>query len=148
MKRRWLLAAILAASVASALAARAAWTGQDSRVIRLEGRSTSFVTIDNAPKGPSIGDSFVFTDNLYSGGKKVGRDQGTCYNTIHQEKECSGSVILADGRIAIESAFNEAKAGRLVNAVLGGTGAYRDARGAATVIARSGGRTLLVIDLR
>ncbi len=111
------------------------------------GRSTSFTTIDNAPKGPSIGDAFVFTDDLYANGKKVGRDQGSCFSTLREKKECSGSIIPKDGRIAFESAFTEGDR-TIANAVAGGTGAYADARGTSTIKVGAKGTTVVTIVLR
>jgi len=78
-----------------------------------------------------------FRDTVKSEGRRVGRDHGTCIAVTRTLSECSVTVVLAEGTIALRLAQDFRKRENTA-ALVGGTGAYRRAQGQATV--RSGAR--------
>jgi len=96
---------------------------------------------DAAPPGPSIGDRFVLTSDLFDGGgRKVGRDGGECVlvrvdptapPADQQLAHCTITVELPEGQITFQGLPHGT---RNYFAVTGGTGAYRSARGQALVV--------------
>jgi hypothetical protein len=102
------------------------------------------ITVDGADldfnkQGPSLGDQFVFTDNLFWNGKRVGEDHGSCTFTRITgtatspsfTAECQVTLVLAAGQITVQGAPTFSEQGPQTNtlAITGGTGAYRTAQG-------------------
>ncbi|SRR6266487_550133 len=102
--------------------------------------------VDNAPRGPSVGDEIIFSNDVYQavrsnstsflGDNKVGFDGGLCTITHmkpDREVVCTLSVSLSDGTISAQLARIEppppAPSAPFDTAITGGTGAYRNARG-------------------
>jgi hypothetical protein len=147
MKRLQLLfvAALATAAVAAVAVATGSAGSSGERTIRLVERGGTFAFVDNAPTGNrttrviSAGDFSAGTVKLYDrSGKRAGSLHIVCIATIsgpevHQKFQCSGTVRLADGTLAI-SALNERRADRDLDhiSVVGGTGAYKGARGTVT----------------
>jgi allene oxide cyclase-like protein len=93
------------------------------------------VQIDLGKKGPSVGDERILADSLLDAkGKKVGHDAGVCTFTsvAPPEAACSITFFLSGGQIAMQ--FLNAPPPRKVAAIVGGTGAYRGARGEAVIV--------------
>jgi hypothetical protein len=93
------------------------------------------VQLDLGQKGPSVGDERIFSDSLLDGtGKKVGHDAGVCtFTTLTPpEAACYLTFFLAGGEIAAQ--FLNAPPPRKALAIVGGTGAYRGARGEAVIL--------------
>jgi hypothetical protein len=93
------------------------------------------VQLDLGKKGPSVGDERLLADTLLDAkGKKVGHDAGSCTFTslAPPEAACYVTFFLSDGQIAIQ--FLNAPPPRKVAAIVGGTGAYRGARGEAVIV--------------
>ena len=93
------------------------------------------VEVDLGKKGPSLGDERVVSDSLLdTKGKKVGHDGGVCTFTslTPPEAACHITFFLARGQIAIQ--FLNSPPPRKLAAIVGGTGAYRGARGEAVII--------------
>ena len=93
------------------------------------------VQIDLGKKGPSVGDERIFADSLLDAkGKKVGHDAGVCtFTTLAPpEAACYITFFLREGEIATQ--FLNAPPPRKVAAIVGGTGAYRGARGDAVIV--------------
>jgi hypothetical protein len=93
------------------------------------------VQVDLGKKGPSVGDEQVLADSLLDAkGRKVGHDAGVCTFTslAPPEAACSITFFLADGQIATQ--FLNAPPPHKVAAIVGGTGAYRGARGQAIIV--------------
>jgi len=107
------------------------------RTIDLVTQHAGGFRVDNPPRGASAGDLFGFRETLISNGTRVGRGHGTCVAVTRTLSECSVSAILADGTIAVRLAQDFSKR-ESTAAVVGGTGAYRGARGQAAI--RSGRR--------
>ena len=93
------------------------------------------VQVDLGKKGPSVGDTQILADSLLDAkGKKVGHDAGVCTITTltPPEAACQITFFLAHGEIATQ--FLNAPPPRKVAAIVGGTGAYRGARGEAVIV--------------
>ncbi len=113
--------------------------------------------LDFNEKGPSLGDQFVFTDNLFKNGKRVGEDHGSCTLvritgtgasaefTVH----CQVTLVLAAGQITLQGAVTFTGQGPQTNtvAITGGTGAYQTAHGQVRVREVSETRTELTVQL-
>jgi hypothetical protein len=82
MSRRWkaliFLTALLAATLSFASFASA--RTDNVTVLHLTAVEVEGQFVDIAPTGgpPSLGDSFVFSDNLFRDGRRVGFDGGAC----------------------------------------------------------------------
>ena len=135
MSRRWKLlvftTALLAATMGSVTLASA--RTDDVKVLHLTSKIIESHLIDVAPTGdqPTVGDTFVFSDDLYEDGDKAGIDAGVC--TIARVEhgpvafQCVVTAHLANGDLTIQGIGFERP--RNVFAITGGTGRYRDAGG-------------------
>jgi hypothetical protein len=95
------------------------------------------VQLDLGKQGPSVGDVQLLADSLLDAkGRKVGHDGGVCTFTslAPPEAACQITFILPGGQIATQ--FLNAPPPRKVAAIIGGTGAYRGARGEAVIVER------------
>lgn len=130
-----------------------------------DGRSKGFtvtvqevdsVELDLGETGFGLGDRFVFTEDLYMRGKRVGSDHGECVLTRLIEEGQSGTfhcnvTAIFDrwGQITVQGAFDfseneEGEPFRL--AVTGGTGKFRDA-GGEVIVDETGEDSLLTFKL-
>lgn len=113
--------------------------------------------IDLGEPGFSLGDQFVFADDLAEaeGGPTIGTDGGVC--TVVRIDEHSGAVTvqcvvtgeLHGGQITVQGlvTFAEDAPGTFVLAVTGGTGAYKNVRGQVTVEEISETEAILTFEL-
>lgn len=135
--RAVLIATAAAAVVGSAIAAPSGATG-GMTTLTVVGRATSFTHVDNPPRNVfGQGDYVVYTgvETQRRGNEPLGTGTGQC--TQHSKTGvkkvimfCTSTFSLAKGQIVLAGAVvDEAK--RTVVAVIGGTGAYRGARGQA-----------------
>lgn len=122
----------------------------------LFGRDSVTTNVDNSPDGPSVGDEVVITAALFakrSGGKSVGRldvhrvvtstDGGQTRVVDQISETLSRGQIVAAGSSTF-SGIPGQLAGDLANrSVVGGTGAYRLARGELQTKIVGGGVTRL-----
>lgn len=110
-----------------------------SRTIRVEARLHVGEELDLGGTGRSVGDQFIFSGDLVStegpGERFVGRFSGFCVITDLERNagQCSSTALLPKGQITIQGE----QAGipvpsPVVNAITGGTGAFRKARGQVT----------------
>ena len=120
------VAAIATVLVLSAVSASGhASTASGGSTVVVSAQSTSFNTA-----GSGLGAVTTFTDDLYSHGTKVGRDQVVCTATGPGSiLECLGTDLLPKGEVVSSGPFDPAHQTHLEVGILGGTGAYRDARG-------------------
>jgi hypothetical protein len=144
-----LLVAALAAAVGAFAVANVFAGSAGERTIRLVERGGTFSFVDNAPTGNertkliSAGDFSAGTVKLYDkSGKRAGSLHLVCVATVsgqevHEQFQCNGTVKLTDGTLAL-SALNERHADHDVDhiAVVGGTGAYKGARGSLVTTSR------------
>jgi hypothetical protein len=86
------------------------------------------------------GSAFGFTDRLKADDGTTGRSVVVCTITNLKRKEafCHVAIVFPNGQLVFEFAHRESHKSETV-AVVGGTGAYADARGSA--VARSVGET-------
>jgi allene oxide cyclase-like protein len=123
--------------VASALAAPSG-PAAPMTTITFVGKATSFTHVDNPPKNVfGQGDYVVYTG--IETGTPVGERRGTSTGQCVQSSKtgakptivfCTSTISFSDGQIVVAGAvIDEAK--RNVVPVIGGTGAYRGARGQA-----------------
>jgi hypothetical protein len=93
-------------------------------------RQGYFKFVDNGKKGPGIGDSYVFSSDLLSGGKRIGTLRATCVATTRHgdSSECIGTFFLPDGQINGQVG-QKGDTKTTVISIVGGTGHYAGARG-------------------
>jgi Allene oxide cyclase barrel like domain len=128
------LAAALSIMPTAAAASRSNVSSTASQTIKF---AVAFhdVQVDLGKNGPSVGDERIFADALLDAkGKKVGHDAGVCTFTtlIPPEAACHITFFLPGGEIATQ--FLNAPPPRKLAAIVGGTGAYRGARGEAIIV--------------
>ena len=153
MGRKFRLFAVLALALAIAVvslvpAATAAKRGKKVTVINLTTRTAQEAELDLGTPGFSVGDRFVFSDNVFRGGRQVGVLGGECTltrlepNPLPEGQEptsgtfnCVATIRLPRGQLTLQGlfTFSEQAGPRVQIAITGGTGAYRTARGHATL---------------
>jgi hypothetical protein len=99
--------------------------------------------VDTGKPGPSVGDVAIARDDvLREDGSPAGTFRQVCTlvdlvgGPFTSTFECTGSIALKDGTIAMEGPFVPA-APESVAAITGGTGAYKTARGEIVVRAEA-----------
>lgn len=170
MRSRLVVAAIVALLLGGtgvALAAarsthRPRHSHSSSEVIRTFALTVQTADIDVGDTGPSLGDEFVFSDDLsrHKGGKTIGIDGGVCTLVrIDQSagtftQQCVVSATLPGGQITVQglATFSEAdETPTFTLPVTGGSGRYKDAGGQVRVEELSeteANLTVLVLHLR
>lgn len=111
-----------------------------TQVIHLLSTNAVNTDLDLGKPGLSAGDQQVFVDQLYRDGKQVGRSAGAAQIVAATPRTITVQLltnfILPDGSITGQGAFTESLAvgpKPFKLAITGGTGAYRTARGEATL---------------
>jgi predicted secreted Zn-dependent protease len=128
------LAAVVSVLPATAAASRSNGSATPAQAIRF-GLVFHDVQVDLGKKGPSVGDERIVADSLLDAQRrKVGHDAGVCTFTslAPPEAACQITFFLPQGEIATQ--FLNAPPPRKVAAIVGGTGAYRGARGDAVIV--------------
>jgi hypothetical protein len=124
----------------------------DHEVIRVMSREVDSADLDLGRRGFSIGDRFVFSDNLFRRGNRVGTDHGDCVTTRIQGPgsafQCTATAVLRGGQITAQGAvmFREDSSSRFTLAITGGTGRFRDAGG--EVVVHETGNTTTVLTFK
>ena len=118
------------------------------QVIQLTTATAQEAFVDAAPSDFSVGDSYVFSEDVFKGSKRIG-DAGAECTTVRIDKDvavvkCSETYRLPDGQILAEGliSFDPAVGGgsaQFTWAITGGTGAYRTARGEVNVVETNAG---------
>jgi allene oxide cyclase-like protein len=106
-------------------------------------------------KPPKLGDTSVITEDVYRAGKKVGTSDLQCTLVrIDLPKQffaaqCFNTTVLPEGQITAQGyvTSNELEKVPFKQAVTGGTGAYKGARGELTVDEAGDGPAHLTYDL-
>jgi hypothetical protein len=137
MKRTLSITVALAALVAViAIVTASGSTSSAGRAttIHLDFKLTSVKAVDAAPKGQSPGDFGVVAGDLLSPGstEKIGHYQGVCFTmTPASNSECTFTYSLPSGQLTTTTAYGRGFNGENIvhDAVVGGTRAYRNARG-------------------
>lgn len=128
-------AALLAAAGGTAAGAASNQSSEndgEGRVIQLTTKQVHQGYLDHGAPGFSVDDEFVFSNDLYRDGEKVGKDAGSCTvarietggaATLH----CAGTNSLPGGQISVQGLAAPGEPFEL--SITGGTGRYRNARG-------------------
>jgi allene oxide cyclase len=114
--------------------------GSHGKTFTVVEHATTDATTDTGASGDSAGDILTFANEVFDSNdsNKVGTDQGSCIRIVPGESyECTWTTFLAGGQITVEGPFYDKKDSTL--AITGGTGRYRNARGAMDLQAREGG---------
>jgi hypothetical protein len=109
---------------------------KDVQVIELVARVVEESDLDLDRNGElSQGDQYVFTNDLFRGGEKVGTDGGVC-SAVRLDAglltdHCTATLSLPRGQITAQWLITLARGEErpIVAAITGGTGAYRTAHG-------------------
>ena len=143
MKRAIVLGIGVAAVIATAFVAVSVAAGPNItgplQVHVIEHANTDAV-IDTGGAGDTSGDLLTFHNPVFDSGDaaRVGSDQGQCVRIVPGASwECTWTTFLPGGHITVEGPFFDTR--NSVIAVTGGTGAYRNARGAMLLRSRAGG---------
>jgi hypothetical protein len=137
-----LLIAAFALVVASAVAVTA--QGKSANTLTYTTKQHAFAQIDTGKKGFSIGDSFIFSEQLLQNGQQVGFDHIICTHAADwpsSAESCTGTATLANGTLELAGL---SKRGPFTVAVLGGTGSYAGARGTAKITSQGEKGTLTI----
>jgi hypothetical protein len=149
------LAALLACSSPASAAALAGGDGPgDAEIIRLVARQTQGQFVDVDGPGPTQGDEFVLTGNLFRGATQVGTYSQICTLTRTApadefDLQCAGDLAFPMGQITVQGRFNVTSAGPgdTQLAITGGTGYFRTAHGFIRSVNVSDTESLLTIHL-
>ncbi len=140
----------VAAVVALALSTvvQAAADDDQHRTVRVRSVNVEEKFLDLNGRGPSLGDDFVFSSNLWRNGQRVGRAGVSCTVTSlrHQEFQCLGTVRLGNGQITIQGLLAD-EPELFAFPVTGGSGAYTGADGVLHVRQVSERTEILTFDL-
>lgn len=131
---------VLAAAAAIATVAQ----GKSSSTLSFTTKQHSFAQVDTGKKGFSVGDSFIFSEQLTAGGKRAGYDHIVCTHAADWPKSaesCTGTVVLKTGTLQLAGLSQQ---GPFTVAVLGGTGSYAGARGSARITSQGEKGTLAI----
>jgi hypothetical protein len=145
-----LLLAVASVTVAGASSPKSsAADAKAVEVIRLETRVLQQAELDLGETGPSQGDQQVFTDNVFSNGRKVGQASGVATITYFAENRTQVQLLitlsLPKGQISHHGVLTFAPAPQpTFVAITGGTGAYRTAHGQTRVEVNENGAVLTV----
>lgn len=139
------LAVMIALGVLMLAAAPAAAHKGKRDTLRVVAEQTAFEVIDLGTPGPSLGDEFVFSEELFIRGREAGMGGGVCVivetappytvSTYH----CVATFWLHRGQITFQGLLEiqgEGDMGPWTVAITGGTGKYRGASGEARIRAR------------
>ena len=138
MRFTYTIAIIAALSATAATTASAAAAKPAVRHIDVVERATTdTVSLRGGTAADNVGDMMTFTNEIYdaSNTKLVGSNQGVCFRlVIGKALECRWTLILAKGQIMVSGPVYDGKDSAL--AIVGGTGAYANARGEMLLHAR------------
>jgi hypothetical protein len=138
MRRSWkaltITATVLLVSFGAMTLASAA--NDHTTVLHLDHKRIQTTELDLGATGFSQGDQMIFTDDVFRDGKKVGTAGGACTAVRVTASailyHCQSSVRLPKGQLSGQL-LGWTSQQTLTYAITGGTGAYRDAGGYATL---------------
>jgi hypothetical protein len=128
-----LLGMLGAVSIASA-APKAPPEATTAKTLQFDVVFSPFFYLDLGDKGPSLGDELVFHDLLFSHGKRVGEDGGSCVlvEPARTLVNCTLTFSVPGGQITAQGLDTSAATKQF--ALTGGTGSYQRVRGQGTVV--------------
>jgi hypothetical protein len=130
---------LLAAATVAATA-----QGGSASTLTYTTKQHAFAQVDSGKKGFSIGDEFIFSEQLLQSGKQVGYDHIVCTHAADwptSAESCTGTVVLANGTLQLAGL---SRRGPFSVAIVGGTKAYAGARGTANVTSQGEKGTLTI----
>jgi hypothetical protein len=130
MKRISLAVAVAIAGVAAIATQGDAATGNS---VRVDAKLTATKRIDAAPHGASPGDRSLAAGDLFAAGtkNKVGRILLDCVDMPAHAGQCALTLALRRGHVSVLASYGNGFSGQTAahDPIVGGTGAYRTARG-------------------
>jgi hypothetical protein len=136
MKQLLSITVVLVATVLVAAAVTASGKSADSnqhKTIHVTAKLTGQKFVDEAPEGQSPGDVALASGRLVveGGSRAVGRVLFDCVNIPPQHGECSLTLSLPGGHLAVLASFGKGFTGKASgnDPIVGGTGRYRNAGG-------------------
>jgi hypothetical protein len=146
MRSRFGIAVLAAVALAAASVGLASANSSDGtgRTFTVFSKTVQFAAIDLGDTGTSLGDEFVFSDDLFTerGGDNVGTDGGVCTLVRRDESsmtdtvQCAVTFSFKGGQIATQALLtleNGHFTGSQTGPVTGGSGEFRGATGEVTV---------------
>jgi hypothetical protein len=143
-----LLCILLGGVAIAAAAPQAKPEDTNTNTLRLDVQFSDFHLVDVGEPGLSLGDYVVFHDLLFSHGRQVGDQGGTCpvvdvgQGLIH----CTGTIRLSGGQLTFQGLTTTTATKQF--AITGGTGRYQDVSGQGTLVEFGNGRGSLTLKLR
>jgi hypothetical protein len=122
--------------VALALTAAGASAHENGKSFEVTGKVIAPPTmIDLGAAGPSTGDQQIITMDVFKGAKKIGESHVVCVTVRAGTAQCDNVTSLPGGQIAATGLVTDAQeeTSPFIQAITGGTGAYRNAHGQLTV---------------
>jgi hypothetical protein len=146
---------LLALAVAgSSLVLTSASASDGAGTLHLRSVSVTFEFFDVREEGVSVGDHFVFSDDVVrEGGRIIGSVDGDCTTTRAPAEgecwqQCVGTITLdGRGQIAMQGAFRRGGTTPDISAVTGGTGRFDDAVGEIAITFPPDGSTIWHVKL-
>lgn len=153
MRRTTSVALLATAITGSSFALTSASATGGDTTLQLRSESVTFKYFDVGKEGESVGDHFVFSDDVVRSGKRIGSADGECTttrlpNATSRWQQCVATITLQGGQLTLQGAIRfhtKFEAARV--AVTGGTGAYDEAQGEAILRFPPDGSTTWHIDL-
>jgi hypothetical protein len=132
MKRISLALAVVVA-IAGVAAIATQGDAATGNAVRVDAKLTATKRIDAAPHGASPGDRSLAAGDLFAAGtkNKVGRILLDCVDMPAQAGQCALTLALRRGHVAVLASYGNGFSGQAAahDPIVGGTGAYRTARG-------------------
>jgi allene oxide cyclase len=140
-----LLAVLVAGIAAGAVIQAVAFGGTAAKIrkpvtVHVIEHARTDTVVDTGERGDSTGDLLTFHNPVFDSANaaQAGHDQGQCIRiAVGASWECTWTTFLPGGHITVEGPFFDTRDSVL--AVTGGTGIYRNARGAMVLRSRAGG---------
>jgi hypothetical protein len=147
-------AALLALSLAAAAQPSGAASSSSAKILQLAAVTIQSTTLDLGAPGLSQGDQSIVTRELFLDGQKVGTSHLVSTVTLaagpDSQSQAVATFALPAGQLTAQGLVTASQTANRVAAITGGTGAYRQVGGYATVT-RTGpataGITLFIRDL-
>jgi hypothetical protein len=122
--------------VTLAVVATSAYAHDGGKDLQLTGKVVAPpVQIDLGAPGPSAGDQQIISMDVFKGAKRVGASHVVCTVVRAGIAQCDNVTTLPGGQIAAVGVVTDAQeeTSAFVQAIAGGTGAYRNSHGQLTV---------------
>lgn len=136
-----ILALLLAVASVSLAFAGGDGNGGDVRILRLTTRNVQQASPDLGDPGLSVGDRFIFFDDVFQDGEKVGTRGVECvvvrFNPPDETDQCVTTMSLSRGQISTQGLITVTAPGPRTLAITGGTGTFRTAHGEVKVTQES-----------